>query len=853
MVCVCPTVEAAEMTKLVVWAIIPAEDAPGQNAMIAEFEKRHPGAKVSMLSMGAGSMNPQKLMTAIVGKKPPDVINQDRFTIGDWASRDTFLPLDDYIARDRDKPYGVREEDYYKPCWAEASYKDPNDANAKPRVYAIPNSTDARFLFYNKKVFRDRRAELLKAGLDPNRPPETWDELREYAKALTSFNPDGSFKSVGFIPNYGNSWLYLYSWQNGGEFMDPSGKICTMNNPESVKSLEYMVSVYDALKGAERLDTFQSTFQAAEFDPFLSGKVAMKIDVDGAAGRGIARYAPNLDFGVAPAPVPIERYEQTHPNFVFSRDGAPRLVDPAEWANMTAPKQGRFNGQPRYITWSGGFSYAIPRGAKNADLAWEFIKWMNSPEAGLIGAAAQKAYNQSKGSLYVPTMHANVKVNEAVFDDYAPERKSLRDCLRFALDLMPYSNFRPVTFVGQRLWDEHVRAFDLAIHHAPAKGEGTFKRVLRFLRIDRSARAASGVSPQAAMDNGTYVVQKELNKVFARDKSREVPLWLLLSATGALMLGFIAVVGFKIRQAGRVGKLMRGEALSGYLFAAPWIIGFLVFTIGPIAASIVFSFCDYDVLNDARWVGLHNYSELLTDDWPHLSKCLVNAGFLAVFGIPLGIMTGLAIAMLLNAKVKGMTWYRTIYYLPSIVPVVASAILWIWVLNPEFGIVNAAWRSTLTGWFGINAPGWLAAPEWAKPALILMGLWGAGGGMILWLAGLQGIPQSLYEAADIDGANIWQKFRAVTLPMLTPYIFFTMIMGTIGALQTFDTVYIMTNGGPVDSTVVPVLYLFRNAFQYFKMGYASALAWILFALVLALTAIQLKLAPRWVHYEGEKK
>lgn len=199
-----------------------------------------------------------------------------------------------------------------------------------------------------------------------------------------------------------------------------------------------------------------------------------------------------------------------------------------------------------------------------------------------------------------------------------------------------------------------------------------------------------------------------------------------------------------------------------------------------------------------------------------------------------------------------MTWYRTIYYLPSIVPVVANAILWIWILNPPYGLVNAAWRATLTQWFGIAAPGWLTSETYAKPGLILMGLWGAGGGMILWLAGLQGIPQHLYEAADLDGANWWTRFRHVTLPMLTPYMFFNLIMGTIGVLQTFDNVYIMTGGGPGDSTTVPVFYLFNNAFNYFKMGYASAIAWLLFAIILVLTIAQLKLAPRWVYYESEK-
>jgi len=329
---------------------------------------------------------------------------------------------------------------------------------------------------------------------------------------------------------------------------------------------------------------------------------------------------------------------------------------------------------------------------------------------------------------------------------------------------------------------------------------------------------------------------------------------------------------------------MRGEARAGYLFASPWLIGFLVFTIGPVVASIVFSFCDYDVLHQARWVGVSNYSQLVTYDWGILSKALYNAMFLAIIGLPLGLAAGLSIAMLLNANVKGMSWYRTLYYLPSIVPVVASAVLWIWVLNPQYGIVNAAWQATLTNWFGLRPPGWMSQPgeffgvvSWlwrhtlglagvgmpdmlshphsylgAKSALITMGLWGAGGGMIIWLAGLKGIPASYYEAAEIDGANNWQKFRAVTLPMLSPYIFFNLIMGTIGVLNAFDNVYVMTGGGPVDATIVPVLLLFNKAFRYFSMGYASALAWILFAIILVFTLLQLKAAPRWVHYEGEK-
>jgi len=768
--------------KLVVWGLTASEESKGLDAAVAEFERRHPNVDVSILSMGAGEMNPQKLMTAIVGKVPPDIIHQDRFTIGDWASRDTFMPLGELIQRDRDKPYGIKPEEFYKACWAEATYKG--------KVYAIPFNTDDRALYYNRRLFRE-------AGLDPDRPPRTWDELLDYAKKLTRYRKDGGFDRIGFIPNFGNSWLYLYSWQNGGEFMSPDGRTCTMNNPRSVEALEYMVSVYDALKGVDAISSFSSAFKANELDPFLIGLVAMKIDGNWFTNN-IARFAPDLDFAVAPAPVPGARYEGKPP----------------------------FTGQPRFITWSGGFSLAIPRGAKHVEESWEFIKWMVSEEGQMIANEGQRKYNLSKGRPYVPWMTANARINEVIFRKFAPRERKFREPTRVFLDLMSVSKYRPVTFVGQRLWDEHVRAFDLATHHK--------------------------LSPQAAMDSGTNVAQKELDKVFERGKYKRLNWTYPFAILGAGVLLLVALIIRKFREYGPIGRLSQGEAVAGYLFASPWILGFLVFTIGPIIASIIFSFCDYDVLHAARWVGLKNYSDLLGDDWYYLKKATYNAGFLAAFGLPLGMITGLAIAMLLNTKIGGMTWYRTIYYLPSIVPIVANAILWVWVLNPEYGLINAAWRATLTQWFGVSAPLWLTNEYSAKPALIIMGLWGAGGGMILWLAGLQGVPQHLYEAADIDGANWWSRFWNVTLPMLTPYLFFNLIMGTIGVLQTFESVYIMTRGGPVDATLVPVLYLFNNAFAYFKMGYASALAWLLFVIILALTLIQLKLAPRWVHYEAEK-
>ena len=312
----------------------------------------------------------------------------------------------------------------------------------------------------------------------------------------------------------------------------------------------------------------------------------------------------------------------------------------------------------------------------------------------------------------------------------------------------------------------------------------------------------------------------------------------------------ITGLGIALCRGGRQGlrQLALPESIAGFAFVSPWLVGLLVLTAGPILVSIVYSFCRYDVLHPAEFVGLDNYRLLFTDD-PLFWKSLANTAFMMI-GVPVGMAIGLAIAMLLNTEVKGMQAYRTVYYLPAIVPMVAASLLWIWVLNPEVGLVNSLLRTS-----GVSdPPNWLQSSSWlvgSKTSIMLMGLWSAGSGMVIWLAGLKGIPQHLYEAAEIDGAGVFGRFVNVTLPMLSPYIFFNLIMGVIGTMQVFTQAYIMTEGGPDDSTMFYAYYLFNNAFRYFKMGYASALAWILFIIVLALTLFQLKIAPRWVHYESD--
>jgi ABC-type sugar transport system permease subunit/ABC-type glycerol-3-phosphate transport system substrate-binding protein len=790
-----PSFCTADPVRLVVWGMESSAESKDMDAKIAVFEQRHPNIKIAALSMGAGAMNPQKLMTAIVGGVPPDLVQQDRFTIGDWASRDAFRPLDDLLAADAHSvdPLAIHQKDYVPATWAETLYKG--------HVFAIPNSTDDRMLFYNRTMFRQ-------AGLDPDKPPQTWDELIADAKQLTKRAPNGGYDRMGFVPLYGQGWLYLWSWQEDGEVMSADGRRCTLANPQTVKALSAMVSWYDALGGVDAISAFSGGFGSDAQDPFLTGKLAMRVEGD-ALMNSIARYKPDLDFAAAPVPVPEERLRH----------------------------DGRFAHDSTWVTWSGGFSLAIPRGAKHAREAWEFMQWFNSPEASLIGARAQATYAHSKDRLYVPPLFANVKANQLVFDAYKNTLppKFLKAKL-VSTALLPSTKFRPVTFVGQRLWDEQVRAVDRALRHTQ--------------------------TPEQSLVGGQLAVQTELDSVYTRE---EHPL--LASGPVAIVLALLVLAGFtalglgtarwmRLRQAAA-----RAEARAGFLFILPWAFGFLVFTLGPILASLVLSFCDYDVLHSPRWAGIANYQSLVTQDRPLVLKSLGNALYLAAIGIPLGMATSLTMALLLNTKLRGQQWYRTFFYMPSIVPVVATSVLWEFILNSDAnrGLINALWQATISHWVGLPPPGWLSVPSWAKPGLIFMGLWGAGGGMILWLAGLQSISPTLYEAASLDGASWGSQFRHITLPMLSPYIFFNTIMGTIGALQTFETAYILggTGGGsstgPDDSLLVPVVYLFNNAFQYFKMGYASALAWLLFILILGLTLGQLKLAPRWVHYETEGK
>ena len=296
----------------------------------------------------------------------------------------------------------------------------------------------------------------------------------------------------------------------------------------------------------------------------------------------------------------------------------------------------------------------------------------------------------------------------------------------------------------------------------------------------------------------------------------------------------------------RVFRSMRQrEAFEFYLGISPWLIGFLAFTGGPILVSFVISFTDWNLLSAPHWAGVSNYVKLLTQD-EAAGQAMYNTVYYTVLSVPLALISSFFTAILLNQKVSGTSVFRTLFYLPTVTSGVAMALLWVWLLNPEFGLVNVLLKA-----IGIQGPAWLFDPDWAKPALIFASLWGIGSTTVIFLAGLQGRPQHLYDAARIDGANQLQEFRNVTLPMMTPTIFFVLITSIIGSFQNFTTVYVMTQGGPGWSTLMYGLYLYEVAFEYLKMGYAASLAWILFLVILVLTLAQLLGARRWVYYEGE--
>ncbi len=294
-------------------------------------------------------------------------------------------------------------------------------------------------------------------------------------------------------------------------------------------------------------------------------------------------------------------------------------------------------------------------------------------------------------------------------------------------------------------------------------------------------------------------------------------------------------------------SIERRNFWKGMAFLSPWLVGFCIFTLLPVLMSLYFSFCDFPIIQPPVYIGMENYAKLAHDEvfWQVVRNSLLYAGL----ALPLGLIVSLSVALLLNAKIPGQSIFRTIVFIPSLVPSAAAAMLWLWLLNQKLGLVNVLIEKLSL--HHLNGPGWLTQPGWVIPSLVIISLWGMGNTIVIYLAGLQDVPRELYEAADLDGANAWQRLWNVTLPMISPVIFFNLVIAIIGVLQVFDLPFIMTQGGPARASYFFTNYLYDSAFGFHLMGRASAMAWIQLLIVLALTGVAFWTSRRWVHYQGK--
>ena len=813
-----------------------------------------------------------RFLLGVAGGSPPDLMYYDRFAVVSHASRGAFEDLTPFIERDKNLPDAIRPERYYTSMWNETFYKGGQ--------YAIPATADTRSLLVNDDAleragFKNDKGEII--------PPKTWEDLcrrkargtasvsgnlvklaeargaavvgdlvtlqapgqatifrariaeiladgtlrlapskadvekvanvpgdfqgagieakvfdqNSYAIKLTRIDGDGDMLTIGFSPLFGNSHLYMFGWENGATYLSPDGSQCLLAQEEVQGALQFIVDTYDAMGGYERVKAFEGSFQTQAQDPFLLGKVALRVDGDYFLNT-IAAYKPDLRFSAVWAPIPEKRL-----------------------AAGELP-----------ITWMGGWAWAIPATAKHKEAAWELLKFMMSHEGRRASAEVEAGLARATGKPYIPPLNPDMAFHAENRELYMVNNSQVTPRLLAAYDLyssmMTRAKYRPVTPVGQKLWNEHMLAQERACSHT--------------------------MDVAAALHTGQRNVQHALDRLQHPPDGSKVN-WNIMIY---LYVGVVAsgVVGAIVAERRRRRKgLGRRDWISGYLGISPWLIGFLVFSLGPILFSLIISFCNWDILNEARFTGLDNYEQLLgsytdpatgevIDNDAEFWTSLANTGFM-VLSVPLGIALGLAIALLLNSTVRGMAFFRTVYYLPAIVPAVATFLIWLWVFNDQHGIMNMTLR-----WIGVaDPPKWLQSQAWAKPALIIMGLWGVGGGMLIWLAGLKNIPEQLYEAAEIDVAGANRRLFHITLPMLSPYIFFNFVLGLIGVFQIFEPAYLMTNGGPSNATLFYSFKLCNEAFRYLNMGTASAMAWIMFMIIMGLTLLNLWAGKRWVHYE----
>jgi len=777
------------------------------------FEAENPGIKIKR-EWCVGDYG-RKLQLLFITRKAGDILMMDDEYFPTYGVRGYLEDLRPYIMRESDPTEkGLADELRYI-----ETPKDQRDPSFK-REYlptalesfnysgfqgGLPWDGNICLMFYNKDLFDQE-------GVPYPGKDWTWEEVRALAKRFTK-DLDGDGQIDQFGTNMGFDMLGLESiiWSYGGDLLNADRTRCTIQEPPALAACQLIHDMKMADKSIAwtgQLSGFNAEVQ------LLTGRVAI---------------VPSMSYMI-PA--------------------LNRVQDAMGWgiAHMPRGPQGL-----RYsrATWDGISIYAHTTPEKK-EIAWRFIKFFLGDESQAHVGDIQRG---------IP-VRRSIAMNHYVQAD-TPADENL------ALDAMDYARLTPITPRYQELYatfnmDLERLTFADVSHVTPKEIltgiEPKINRILKKELEEWTARTTPAPPTGVHLSLGTALL---------------VAIGFLALAFGASMLLRPARRSF-LRQADEVRHMARSkrariEGLEGILFASPWLIGLCVFTAFPILFSIILSFSQwdpYEPIQKLQFVGLSNFMRAFSSDEvtgdPLMLKALYNSLYYAVFAVPLGLCTSLGLALLLNQPIRGITLFRTAFYLPSIISGVATVVLWMYIFNPAFGPLNALIRNAnnffdwtgLLSFVNLPEPKWIEDPLWAKPSMIIMSLWGAGGaGMLIFLAGLQGVPDQLYEVAELDGAGRFRKFWNITLPMLTPTIYFNLIMGIIGALKVFMQAFILTNGtgGTEKSLLFYVLHLYTKAFVEYEMGYASALAWILFVIILALTLLVIRSSAGWVYYEGEVK
>lgn len=657
------------------------------------------------------------------------------------------------------------------------------------RLHVLPVNFNVFVLFYNRDLFDRHRVPYPDENWD-------WDGLRDRALALTRDLAGRRPDQAGFDPDHVVTYGFHYAmWQHGPEnfIRQAGGRLVSDDGArmtaDDPRTVAALQFLYD-LKFRDR--------SCPPGQQLVSGSNSFDLFTRGKLGMYI--------YGVFAIP--------------SLRDRAADM----EWDVAPLPRGP--DGRRASIIYTN--AYGISKKCADPQAAFRVLKFMVSGE-GLAVTARHQVFLPARRSMMSLVTSGDARQPSSTW------------ALTHAVD----HGYAQPTFATRQFYQD---VFDCVNEH--------LDRLLGYDRpLDEPAQAAAAIT-------------REGNRILSRDRAvRQATPYGWLAAAAFILAPGALLMRRVVRRPGVVSASARREARWGMLLISPWVVGFLVFAAGPILVSLAMSFAQWQSLSDftrAEFIGVENYRVALSGDDPKFWTALAVTARYAALAVPLGLVAGLALAVLVNQRVRGISAFRTAYYLPVILPSIATAVLWWRLFDTRSGWINRlissldfrGWISRLAESAGESLPiAWLQSPNFTPWVFVVMSLWTAGGGMMIYLAGLQSIPTQLYEAAEIDGAGRWSRFRHVTLPLLSPVILFNLIMGVIASFQVFNAAFVLFDGetGPSDAGLFYVLHLFREAFFRFRLGYASALAWMLFALVLALTALVFRSSPLWVHYEAARE